>query len=263
MERLKGNVAIVTGGGQGIGRGICLEFAKEGAKVVVNDINKTAAEETAHQIEKLGGEILVVVGDITNITDRNLLVDRSIDRFGPISTLVNNAAIVNFGSDIVLNPSEEQIRRVWETNYFAHQSLSHRVADEMMKSQTRGTVIFITSIHEDLIRLQEHYSGTKAALNILNGEMACQYGLFGIRFNAIAPGSIHEKADATIDELKEGHFSKETFLRRRGLASEVGKVAVFLASDDSSYITGQTITVDGGLSKYNWVVKQYLEFPQV
>ena len=231
MEKiLDGNIAIVTGAARGIGRGIALELAKEGAHVVIADLNEFGSEETAETIRSLGNQALVISGDVTQPIYQEELLNSTLHHFGRIDTLINNAALVDFGSDIVLNPSEEETRRVWEVNYHAPRQLSHLVAKHMAETQRPGSIIFLTSVHAHLVRMQEHYHGTKTALEALMREMAVQYGGYGIRVNAIAPGSIHEKADADLDELKRGHFANETALRRRGLALEIGRAAVVLAS---------------------------------
>lgn len=261
MEKiLHGNVAVVTGAARGIGRGIAIELAKEGAYIVVADLNESGSEETAEMIRNLGGQAFVVPGDVTEPNYQQELVNSTLRSYGSIDTLINNAALVDFGRDIVLNPSEVETRRVWEVNYHAPRQLSHLVAKEMVATKTPGSIIFLTSVHAHLVRMQEHYHGAKSALEALMREMAVQYGGYGIRVNAIAPGSIHEKANATLEELKSGHFADETALRRRGLPSEIGKAAVFLASPYfSSYVTASTIPVNGGIIEYNWVTKQFYQ----
>lgn len=262
LERglLENKVAIVTGGARGVGKGIALELARGGANIVIADILEEQGKKTSEEVSALGRRSLFIPTDITVENNRVEVVDKTIKTFGTVDILVNDAAIVDFGRDIVLNPTDEESRKVFDTNYHAHVNLSHKIAEIMRKRANKGSIIFITSVHAKLVRMQEHYHASKAALEATMREMAVQYGRFGIRVNAIAPGAINTKDTPSLDDLKIGHFGGEIPLGRMGLPSEIGKVAVFLSSNDfSSYVTGSTITVDGGLSQFNWVTKQYLQ----
>lgn len=264
MEKLPdGHVSIVTGAARGIGRAIALELAREGSNIVIADINKEGSYETAEQVDKMGVGALVVPADVTSGKGRNRLFYSALKNFSRIDCLVNNAALVDFGKDIVLDFTEEEIRKIWETNYHAPRMLAGIVAEYMKEAQIPGSLVFITSIHDKEVRMQDPYHASKAALEATMREMAVQYGVknrIRIRSNAVAPGAIHEKPDATLEELEEGHFAMETALGRRGLPREVGRAVVFLASNDNSgYITGATIPVDGYLGGFNWVTKQYYE----
>lgn len=255
MERsLEGKVAIVTGAGRGIGKGIALEFAREGATVVVVDKDDTAIS-TEREIKATHNTVMFMRRDITDISHRRTLLDNTLARFSHIDILVNNAAIVHFPTDIHLDPTEEETRLVWETNYHAPRVLSLMAADHMVEHQIKGSIINITSVHAQLVRMQRDYSGTKSALEMLTREMAAQYGPYGIRVNAIAPGAINTKSNFV--DLNPT-FNNATALKRMGLPYEIGRAAVFLAANsESSYITGITLPVSGGLELFDWITEQY------
>lgn len=203
---------------------------------------------------------VVIPTDVTSAADRQRLIDETLEHFGRIDILVNNAAIVDFGENVHLNPSEEETRKVWETNYHAPRLLSHQVAEIMVRQGNGGIIENIASVHGKLVRMQEHYSAAKAALVMLTKEMAVQYGPYGIRVNAIAPGAINTAEDPQEeDPAMATDFKNSIILGRRGKPEEVAKMAVVLASDYwSSYVTGATFYVSAGLELSNWVTRQYL-----
>jgi len=257
---LRDDVAIITGSAKGIGRGIAVEFALEGAKVIIADIDKEGSKKTKVIISSLGAKAFTIHTDITSEDDLERLVSETIITHGKIDILVNNAAMVHFDRDIYLEPPEEETMKVFETNYHAHRRLSRKVANSMIEKETSGRIIFITSVHAKLVRMQEHYHASKAALEATMRELAFEYGPKGIRVNAIAPGAINTEENPTSDDLRNDEVKKTILLGRTGFPSEIGRAAVFLASDKwSSYITGTTITVDGGLKDYNWITKRYLQ----
>lgn len=257
---LENKTAIITGGARGIGRGVAIEYAHEGANIVIADINEQGSQETKKILSSFEKQILVVKTDITSESERKRLIKETMNRFGRIDILVNNAAIVNFPNDIHIDPSEKETLRVFDTNYHAHRILSRAIATIMRESKIKGSIIFITSIHAQLVRMQDHYHASKAALEASMREMAVEeFGCYGIRVNAIAPGAINTTENASPKDLRKGHFKDEIPLGRMGLPREIGKAAVFLGSNEfSSYMTASTITVDGGLSQFNWITKQYL-----
>ena len=244
---LKDKVAIVTGGARGIGRAIVTEFAKEGAKVAFNFVK---SEEQAlglkKEIEGLGGQILAFKQDIKDYDAIRVMVEGVKSHFGGLDIIVNNAGILR---DKALMLMEEQD---WEdvisTNLSGAFNLIRASIVTFMK-QKSGNIINITSVAglKGMPR-QVNYSASKAGMIGLTKALAREVGPYKVRVNAIAPGYIDTDM---IGDLKEGY--KEELLKRIpmsrfGRAEEVAKCAVFLASDDAKYITGQVITVDGGLA---------------
>lgn len=251
--RLEGRVIIVTGAAQGIGRAIALKLASEGTNLVLADINEKGLQEVSNELARFRTEILAIPTDITSQRDQNHLLVATVAQFKIIDGLVNNAAMVNFREGVfVTHPSEEQTHAVWETNYHAGRKLSYTVAEFMRLSGNEGFITFITSVHARKVRKQPHYSGSKAATDMLMREMADFYGEFGIRINAVAPGAINTNKDATLDDLKTGHFGRRVPLGRMGTPMEVANIVADLATDDYSYVTGASIPVDGGLENFHW-----------
>lgn len=254
---LEGQVAIITGSGYGIGQGIAIEFAREGARVVINDLHPEKAATTQKLVNKLGAEAFCVNGNIADSKIQQKLVEQTIKRFGGVDVLVNNVGI---GSEPgkFLKSAVEKWRKVWETNFLAGVTLSREVAQHMIETNRKGKIIFITSVHQECLSRDPAYSTTKAALKMLIQEFGAELAPYGIRVNGIAPGWIDTRPEATVKNQPGSHVGK-TPLGRAGLPREVGRVAVFLASDYwSSYITATTIFVDGGLHTFNW---RTLEFP--
>lgn len=255
LPGLEQQVAVVTGAAGGIGRAITHEFLRQGAIVVATDVSPIPTPS----IPVSGYRFHRIEGDITEPDTLDRIVHAA-ETEGGVSALVNNAALVQFGEGdgIHPNPSEAETMRVWEVNYHAARRLSTACAKQMKENYTQGSITNITSVHAQLVRMQPHYHPAKAALAALTEEMAVQYGPAGIRVNAVAPGAIDTSDKPTITDLEAGHFRQETALGRKGKPEEVAGVVAFLASDMASYITGTTVTVDGGLSNYSWAAAQYL-----
>lgn len=246
---LEKQVAIITGSGYGIGQGIALEFAREGASVVVNDLDSQRSKFTQKLIQEHGGEVISIDGDITQEKIRQALTGGAIKKFGGLDILVNNVGI---GSDKpFLKSTPGEWEKIWETNFLAGTLLTRDAAQQMIASGRKGKIIFITSVHQERIFGSPTYSTTKAALKMLVEELGAELAPHGIRVNGIAPGWIDTSREATLKH-KPGSYDSAP-LGRAGLPEEVGRAAVFLASDFwSSYITATTILVDGGLHTFSW-----------
>lgn len=258
---LKNQVAIITGSGYGIGQGIAVEFAREGANIVVNDLDPKRANKTKKLLDKLDVNSLCVNGDIATPTVQEDLVLQTIEKFGGIDILVNNVGI---GSGDKKGPTKftqstaSEWEKIWKTNFLAGALLARDVANHMIETNRKGKIIFITSVHQECIAREPMYSTTKAGLKMLVEELGVELAPYGIRVNSVAPGFIGTRPEATLKRQPGSHLGK-TPLGRAGLPEEIGRVAVFLASDYwSSYITAATIFVDGGLHTFNW---RTLEFP--
>jgi NAD(P)-dependent dehydrogenase (short-subunit alcohol dehydrogenase family) len=250
--RLKDKVAIVTGAGRGIGRGIALRFAREGAKVGVLDLSSAECQRVVDEISAAGGEALALTADVTEETDVNLAVERLKARFGPVTVLVNNAAVMPAGP--IHETSPKDFDRCLAVNLRGAYLMSRAVIPDMLKAGT-GSIIHMSSVTGVLgLPGLAAYSATKAGLSGLARAMSTDYARHGIRTNAVAPGTIdspmlHDFLAAQVNpEPLRAQFDAMHPIGRVGTIDEVASVFVFLASDESSFVTGATYTVDGGLS---------------
>ncbi|MFC1576384.1 3-oxoacyl-[acyl-carrier-protein] reductase [Candidatus Omnitrophota bacterium] len=244
---LKDKVAIVTGGSRGIGRAILLEFAKEGAKVAFNFLkSEDKALELKKEIEKSGGEVLTFRQDVKDYNAIKVMVEGVRSHFGRLDIIVNNAGILR---DKALMLMEEQD---WEdviaTNLSGAFNLIRAAIVDFMK-QKSGNIINLTSVAgiKGMPR-QVNYSASKAGIIGLTKALAKEVGPYNVRVNAIAPGFIDTDMVRGLRDSHKEQAIKMIPLQRFGRAEEVGKIAVFLASDQAKYITGQVITIDGGLA---------------
>lgn len=241
---LKDKVAIVTGASRGIGRAIALELAKQGASVCFTYLkNEDLASELVKEIEAKGVKALAIKADIKDFNSAKELIKKTIDNFGQLDILINNAGIIR--DKALMMMSEEDWREVIDTNLTGVFNVSRAAIVTFLK-QKKGDIINISSV-SGLIGLprQTNYSASKAGVIGFTKALAKETGPFGVRVNAIAAGFID--TDMTKDlkpELKEGML-KIIPLGRFGKVDEVAKVVTFLLTN--SYITGQTITIDGGL----------------
>ena len=246
--KLEGKVAIVTGSSQGIGSGIALKFAEEGADVVVNYLkNDEKAEAVADKIRSSGRQALVIKADASKSTDVNGLVQKTLDTFGKIDILVNNAGIFIGGE--IADLKEKIWDRVMAVNLKGVFLCCQAVGKYMIKNKVRGSIINIASISGRLPELNGNaYSPSKAGVISLSALLAVEWAGYGIRVNALSPGPVmtplQEKIYST-PELLDAR-NRGIPMNRHGSPAEIGKAAVFLVSDDASYITGENLSVDGG-----------------
>lgn len=248
---LENQVTIVTGGTSGIGKGIALEFAKNGANIILDDINKEHLGETAEEVRSLGVECLPVVADVAQEKERGKIIQTAMEKFGKIDILINNAGIT--AGKTFMRLTSKDWEKVIQTNLIGSAELARMAAKVMIDQKISGKIIFITSIHQDVIRRLPEYSTSKAGLKMLIAELGQELGPYGIRVNGIAPGSIDTRPEAT-KTGKPQRSEKIPLTGAAGLPEDIAKAALFLASDKwSRYITGTTITVDGGLSTVNWL----------
>lgn len=252
--RLVGKVGFVTGAGRGIGKAIALAFAHEGAAVAVNDIDGETGREVAGQIENAGGKALFVQGDVRCGESVRVMVERVVAHFGRIDILVNNAGVAVSGPTHEL--SEEDWNRCLDTNLKAVFLVCRAVA-KVMIAQRSGRIINISSI-AGRCGLPERaaYCASKAAVDMFTKVVALEWGKYGIKVNAIAPG--YTKTEMVYAQIRRGVYDEQrlasrTALGRMGEPEDVARVAVFLACDESDYITGETIMVDGGWSAYGYL----------
>ena len=245
--RLKDKTAIITGGGTGIGLATARAFCKEGAKVILFGRRKEKLEKA---VEKLGGSAIIVQGDMTNNNDLDKLIDETLHNFKKIDILVNNAGLFN-GSPLH-EISDSQWDEIMDINIRSVFQLTRRVLPVML-SQKYGSIIHISSIL-GLIAVPQvaAYNVSKGALNQFSRSIAVEYGSSGIRSNSICPGLI--ATDMTADLMKDAdlmkEWSKEYPIGRFGKPEDVANACLYLASDESSFVTGITLPVDGGFTAH-------------
>jgi 3-oxoacyl-[acyl-carrier protein] reductase len=245
--KLKDQVALVTGGGRGIGRAICQAFAAEGAKVaVVYRDNHAAAESTVQAISQNGGLALALQVDVTDADSVQKAVERVEKEWGRIDILVNNAGVIQ--DDLFVRMEPEAWNKVLQTNLGGTYNFCRAVAYTLMK-QRRGRIINVSSVAAEHVNMgQTNYAASKGAINSFTRALAVELASRNVTVNAIAPGFIETDMSEAVRNKAGDLIKKVIPMRRLGQPHDVAKVAVFLASDDSAYVTGQVLTVDGGLS---------------
>lgn len=255
---LERKIAIVTGGAGGIGYAIAERFVRDKAKVVIADVDAAKCEKAAQDLSKLG-EARFVRTDVGNRLDAHNLVAATLEAYGDIDVLVNNAGIVH-GADF-LDLKEEDFDRVLRVNlkgaFLVGQAVARVMVDKVKAGGAPGAIVNMSSINAVLaIANQVPYSISKGGVNQLTKVMALSLAPYGIRVNAIGPGSIMTEMLATVnsDPTAKGRILSRTPMGRVGEPSEIAAVAAFLASDDASYVTGQTIYADGGRLPLNYTV---------
>lgn len=246
--RLEGKVAIITGAGTGIGKTTALRFAKEGAKVVVTDINEASVQQTADEIKQLGGEALAIRHDVGSEDNWIQVVNESVQAFGTIDVLFNNAGIYVIKS--LFDTTVEDWNRLMTINVTSVFLGMKHVIPVMLKQQS-GSVINASSI-AGLGGIPHHvlYGASKGAVRIMTKDIAMEFATQGVRVNSIHPGYINtamvDYAAATTKRDKDQLGQAVSPMGRVGSVDEVSNLVLFLASDESSYITGAEMVIDGG-----------------
>lgn len=245
--RLANRVALVTGGGSGIGQAISVLFAQEGAKVVPVDRYLERAEGTATQIRAVGGEALALKADVSSQAEVGAMAEQALAHYGRVDILVNNAAISS-GSDILTFDEatwDLNINVVLKSVYLCSKALLPK-----MIANQRGVIINISSVNGLTGIGEEAYSAAKAAVINLTQNLAVRYGRHQVRANVICPGTIQTPIWAERVAKEPDVFTKLAKwypLGRVGQPEDIARAALFLASDDAAWITGATLNVDGGL----------------
>jgi 3-oxoacyl-[acyl-carrier protein] reductase len=244
---LNGKVALVTGGSRGIGRSIALELSKAGAAVVFSySRDEAGAEETLRFIKELGGYGKSIKGDVSIYKDAVKMIDFTVKSFGNIDILINNAGISHIG--LFMDMQETEWSKLLDVDLKGVLNCSH-YALQHMASQKKGSIINISSIWGNSgASCEAVYSAAKGAVNSFTKALAKEMAPSNIRVNAIAPGVINTEMNKWLSEEERKTLMNEIPMMRFGNAEDIGKLAVFLCSDAANYITGQIITVDGGLT---------------
>lgn len=242
--KLKGKVVLVTGGGTGIGSGICRSFAREGADIVIN-FNKSqkGAEDLAKEI---GKQAIAIRADISKKDDVNRMIDEALNKFEKIDILVNNAAISPDPCSF-LELEEKDWDNIINVNLKGVFLCSQRVSKEMIKQCIKGKIINISSVCGLLSQIGSiHYNASKSGLNSMTKTMCLELAPYGINVNGISPGAI--EVERIKNDLHDNFEKWQTIIpvNRWGQPEDIGNLAVFLASNEAGFICGETIYADGG-----------------
>jgi len=243
--RLNTKVALVTGGARGIGREIALLFAKEGADIAICDVNAEALAGTQKEIEALGRRAFMGTVDVTKADQADGFVQKTLDKFGKIDILINNAGITRDG--LLVRMSEADWDLVLAVNLKGAFNFTKAVSKIMMK-QRDGRIVNMASIIGIMGNAgQANYAASKGGLIALTKTVAKELASRNVRANAIAPGFIQTEMTAKLPDNVKSEMLKFVPLGKFGTVQDVANLALFLSSDDSSYITGQVVQVDGGM----------------
>jgi 3-oxoacyl-[acyl-carrier protein] reductase len=245
--RLKDQIAIVTGGSRGIGRAVAAAFASEGARVaVVYRGSREAADQLVVEIKGKGGTAIAIQADVADAASVKACVARVEQELGPVTILVNNAGVIE--DDLFVRMKPEAWDKVVRTNLGGVFNFCHEVAFGMMQRRG-GRIINVSSVVAEHVNMgQTNYAASKGAINSFTRALAVELAKRGVTVNAIAPGFIETDMSAAVRNKAGDKIAKFIPMRRIGRPEDIARVAVFLASADSAYITGQVLTVDGGLT---------------
>ncbi len=247
--QLQGKVAVVTGAGTGIGQGISLAFAKAGASVIVDYVgNPSAADDTVKQITDAGGQAFAVAADVSNAGDVQNLVKQTVSKYGKLDIFVNNAGIEKKIA-FVDYPLEEW-QKIMAVNLTGAFLCSQAAAKQMIAQGKGGRIINISSVHEDMtMPTNSAYCASKGGLRMLMRTIAVELAPHRITVNNIGPGAVYTPIDKDVETnpTLDAEILAEIPVGRWGTPADIANMALFLACDDASYVTGSTHFVDGGM----------------
>ncbi len=250
MGRLDGRVAVVTGAGRGIGAAEAVKMAQEGAKIAVLDLSAEAGQYTVEAVQEAGGKAIAVACDVSSSKQVGAAFEEVAHRFGRIDILVNNAGLLR--DNLLFKMSEDDWDKVLDV-HLKGSFLCSQAVQKYMVEQQYGRIIMTSSIVALGNKGQVNYSAAKAGLQAMARTLALELGRFNVTVNAVAPGWIEtemtkeaaERVGLTMEDMKE-RFAKNIPLKRFGKPEDVANVVAFLASEEASYISGETIYVAGG-----------------
>lgn len=247
MKLLEGKTAVITGAARGIGKAIALRFASEGANIAFTDLKiDEAGEATEHEIASMGVKCKGYASNAADFDDTHRVVEEIMKDFGRIDILINNAGITKDG--LMMRMSEQQWDAVINVNLKSAFNFIHAITPIMMRQKTGSIVNMSSVVGVSGNAGQSNYSASKAGMIGLAKSIAKELGSRGIRANAIAPGFIITEMTGALSEEVRNEWAKQIPLRRGGTPEDVANAAVFLASDLSSYVSGQVINVCGGMN---------------
>ncbi len=251
--KLANQVALITGAGRGIGRATALRFAREGARIVCSDLDETGVQETIKLITESGGSATAVLGNVAVRADAQRMVDTALEAYGTLDILINNAGITRDALTVRVKDGEIKMMSdaQWEevlTVNLKGTWLMCQLAAVPMIRQKRGRIINTASIAAEGNIGQANYSASKAGVIGLTKTLALEWARFNIAVNCVAPGGVKTPMTATIPENILSGLVERIPLKRMAEPDEIAAVHAFLASEDASYITGQVIWVDGGVT---------------
>ena len=243
--KLNDKVALVTGAAQGIGKAVAILLARNGADMVVSDVNLEKAGETAKEIEAIGRKAMAIRVDVAHLGDVEQMVDAVLEGFGRIDILVNNAGITR--DKLILRMTEEDWDAVLSINLKGTFNCTKAVVKQMSK-QRSGKIVNIASVSGEMGNAgQANYSASKAGVIGLTKTIAREFAQRGINVNAVAPGYIQTPMTETLPDKVKEELRRMIPLERLGLPEDVAEAVLFLVSETSSYITGQVLNVNGGI----------------
>lgn len=246
---LEGETALVTGGAAGIGRAIASALAREGARVVLADVIGHAGRDVVELLSRSGHDARFIESDLSQPDAPARLVDAALAAVGHLSILVHSASPPRRAHDNALKLDDATWDRMLAVNLTAGFRLGQRVGRHMIEAGIKGKMLYLTSLHAEIPRTLPHYSASKAGMTMVMKELAYGLGRYGIRVNAIAPGAIGGGTGVLTDPA----LAKRIPLGRIGAPDDIAGMAVALLSDRfSSYVTGATFRVDGGLGLITW-----------
>lgn len=245
MFTLTDKIALITGGGSGIGRGISHVFAKAGAKVIVNDLEHARASKVAAELRDLGAEAIAIEADVADHSQVNRVVEESLNRFNKVDILINNAGI---GTGVLFSKMDKE---EWERMFAVHVGGAFnftRALIQQMIDQSWGRIISISSVagltgEKGMV----HYSAAKAALLGFTKSLAREVARYNITVNAIAPGLIDTPLANTLRVDLREKLVKQSLVRHPGVPEDIAYACLYLASNEANFVTGQIISPNGGL----------------
>lgn len=240
-----GKVAVITGGTRGIGKAIALEFAKSGASLVLNYVgNDEAAIKTLEEIKSLGANCIVVKSSVATVSGCREIIDTAISEYGKIDFLINNAAISEVG--LFMDVDDDGIDKILDTNLKGVLNCSRFAMTHLLN--TKGAIVNISSIWGNVgASCEVLYSTTKGAINLFTKSLAKEMAMSSVRVNAVAPGVIETEMNSWMNQEEREQLEEEIAMNRFGKTKEIADVVLFLCSEKSSYMTGQILTIDGGM----------------